>query len=182
MERLRAAQERGYVPDRAARMMRGASSGTMGLVVPDISNAFYATTAHHLAAELADQALHLVPGETADDLDREVAQLRGLAGSRVAAAIVVPTATPDPAPTAEPPTAVVCASVQNSRGVVDEVLRQMAQVPAVRSLIGSDDAGSSWWGSGLATELVVRGSTSPPQTVRPATATPAAPIPPMEKR
>jgi LacI family transcriptional regulator len=37
------ANELGYVANRAARMMRGASSNLVGLVVPDIRNSFYST-------------------------------------------------------------------------------------------------------------------------------------------
>ena len=44
-----AAAEMGYVGNRAARMMRGASSNIVGLVIPDIRNSFYVTVAHELS-------------------------------------------------------------------------------------------------------------------------------------
>ena len=40
------AEELGYVANRAARMMRGARSTVVGLVVPDVGNSFYSTVAH----------------------------------------------------------------------------------------------------------------------------------------
>src|SRR4249920_3408986 len=43
------AEELGYVANRAARMMRGARSTVVGLVVPDVGNSFYSTVAHALA-------------------------------------------------------------------------------------------------------------------------------------
>ena len=93
---LRAAEDMGYVGNRAARMMRGASSNTVGLVIPDIRNSFYATIAHELSQNMAAQGLQLMLSETADDREAESRQLRELSDSRAAAVIIVPTADPHP--------------------------------------------------------------------------------------
>ena len=93
---LRAAEEMGYVGNRAARMMRGASSNTVGLVIPDIRNSFYATIAHELSANMAAHGLQLMLSETADDREAESRHLRELSASRAAAVIIVPTADPHP--------------------------------------------------------------------------------------
>lgn len=93
---LKAAEEMGYVGNRAARMMRGASSNTVGLVIPDIRNSFYATIAHELSANMAAHGLQLMLSETADDREAESRHLRELSASRAAAVIIVPTADPHP--------------------------------------------------------------------------------------
>lgn len=94
---VRAAEDVGYVANRAARMMRGASSDIVGVVVPDISNGFYATIAHALSETLARNHHQLMLGETADDPTAELRQVRGFVAAQVAGAIVVPTAQPAPA-------------------------------------------------------------------------------------
>ncbi len=92
----RAAESMGYVANRAAQMMRGASSDIVGVVVPDISNSFYATIAHALSEVLARNGYHMMLGETADDPGSELRQVRGFAAAQAAGAIVVPTARPTP--------------------------------------------------------------------------------------
>jgi DNA-binding LacI/PurR family transcriptional regulator len=90
------AAELGYTPNRAARMMRGASSDVIGLVVPDIRTGLFATVAHVLADALSESAYQLVLVETGDDPRREVHQLRGLVGAQVAGIVIVPTSAPSP--------------------------------------------------------------------------------------
>jgi DNA-binding LacI/PurR family transcriptional regulator len=89
-----AAAEMGYVANRAARMMRGASSDVVGLVVPDIRNTFYATVAHELSKNMGAQGFQLMLAETDDDKRVELGHLREMSASRVAGLIIVPTARP----------------------------------------------------------------------------------------
>jgi len=89
-----AATEMGYVGNRAARMMRGASSKVVGLVIPDISNSFYATIAHELSKIIEAHGFQLMLAETNDDRTVELRHLRELAASRVAGVAIVPTARP----------------------------------------------------------------------------------------
>jgi DNA-binding LacI/PurR family transcriptional regulator len=90
----RAAEEMGYVGNRAARMMRGASSNVVGLVIPDIRNSFYSAIAHELSRNVAEHGFQLMLSETDDDRVAELRQLRELSASRVAGVIIVPTAHP----------------------------------------------------------------------------------------
>jgi DNA-binding LacI/PurR family transcriptional regulator len=89
-----AAAEMGYVANRAARMMRGASSDVVGLVVPDIRNTFYSTVAHELSKNMGAQGFQLMLAETDDDRMVELSHLREMSASRVAGIIIVPTARP----------------------------------------------------------------------------------------
>ncbi|MGI5460973.1 LacI family DNA-binding transcriptional regulator [Streptomyces sp. CA-249302] len=90
------ASEMGYVANRAARMMRGASSNVVGLVIPDIRNGFYSTIAHELSRNMETDGRQLILSETADDRMRELRHLTELSASRVAGVIIVPTARPHP--------------------------------------------------------------------------------------
>jgi len=89
-----AAAEMGYVGNRAARMMRGASSKVVGLVIPDIRNSFYATIAHELSTIMEAEGFQLMLAETNDDRTVELRHLRELSASRVAGVAIVPTARP----------------------------------------------------------------------------------------
>jgi LacI family transcriptional regulator len=88
------AGEMGYVGNRAARIMRGASSKVVGLVIPDIRNSFYATVAHELSMVMEAEGFQLILAETNDDRAVELRQLRELAASSVAGVTIVPTARP----------------------------------------------------------------------------------------
>jgi LacI family transcriptional regulator len=89
-----AASEMGYVANRAARMMRGASSNVVGLVIPDIRNSFYSTIAHELSKNMEAEGFQLMLSETDDDRMVELRHLRELSANRVAGVIIVPTARP----------------------------------------------------------------------------------------
>ncbi|MEV6324118.1 LacI family DNA-binding transcriptional regulator [Nocardia sp. NPDC051787] len=89
-----AAAEMGYVANRAARMMRGASSKVVGLVIPDIRNSFYSTIAHELSKNLESQGFQLMLSETDDDRMVELRHLRELSASRASGVVIVPTARP----------------------------------------------------------------------------------------
>ncbi|MDQ1051330.1 LacI family DNA-binding transcriptional regulator [Streptomyces sp. V4I2] len=89
-----AASEMGYVGNRAARMMRGASSNVVALVIPDIRNSFYSTIAHELSKNMEAEGFQLMLSETDDDRMVELRHLRELSANRVAGVIIVPTARP----------------------------------------------------------------------------------------
>lgn len=89
-----AAADMGYVGNLAARMMRGASSNVIALVIPDIRNSFYVTIAHELSSIMVAQGYQLMLAETNDDRTTELRQLRELAASRVAGVVIVPTSRP----------------------------------------------------------------------------------------
>ncbi|MFC9502216.1 LacI family DNA-binding transcriptional regulator [Streptomyces sp. NPDC057002] len=89
-----AASDMGYVGNRAARMMRGASSNVVALVIPDIRNSFYSTIAHELSKNMEAEGFQLMLSETDDDRTAELRHLRELSANRVAGVIIVPTARP----------------------------------------------------------------------------------------
>lgn len=93
---LKAAKEMGYVANHAARMMRGASSNLIGLMVPDIRNSFYSTIAHALAKCLEPEGFRLTLSETDDNDLTELQHVRALAGAKSAGIIIVPSAQPHP--------------------------------------------------------------------------------------
>jgi len=88
------AEELGYVANRAARMMRGARSTVIGLVVPDVSNSFYSTVAHALAETMSSHDHQVMLCESGDSRQNELRQVRDLAAAQVAGVVIVPTAKP----------------------------------------------------------------------------------------
>lgn len=89
-----AADDAGYVANRAARMMRGVSSNLVGLIVPDIRNSFYSTIAHALSRCLISANYQLTLCETDDDRMLELQHIRELTSVNVAGIILVPSAKP----------------------------------------------------------------------------------------
>jgi len=89
-----AADELGYIANRAARVMRGGSSHLIGLLVPDIRSTFYSTVAHMLAKTFKTEGFHLSLSITDDDRDTEMEQTRELLGARAAGIVIVPCAVP----------------------------------------------------------------------------------------
>lgn len=91
-----AAEDAGYVANRAARMMRGVSSNLVGLIVPDIRNSFYSTIAHSLSRCLLAADYQLTLCETDDDRHLELRHVRELTSANVAGIVLVPSAKPHP--------------------------------------------------------------------------------------
>jgi LacI family transcriptional regulator len=118
-----AAAEMGYVGNLAARMMRGASSNVVGLVIPDIRNSFYSTIAHELSAIMEAQGFQLMLAETNDDRTTELRHLRELAASRVAGIAIVPTARPH-----------------------GDSVKLLKGIPHVQLLRRNESLGSQWFG------------------------------------
>lgn len=128
------AAELGYVANQAARMMRGAPSMVIGLLIPDIRNAFYAVAAHALAQCMSQQGYQVMLCETGDSRDSELAQVRGMIAARVAGVIVVPT--------------------PNPRG---ETIRLLRRLPHVQLLRIHPDMAEQWFG--IDDREVLRGAT-----------------------
>ena len=89
-----AAEELGYVGNRAARLMRGERSTVIGLVVPDVGNSFYSTVAHALAETVNAHKRQVMLCETGDDRQVELRHIRDLAAAQVAGVVIVPTPKP----------------------------------------------------------------------------------------
>ena len=123
-ERVRkAASKLGYVGNVPARVMRGASSRLVGLIVPNILNDFYATIAQELSqsCDFADYQLAL--SISGDDGETELKRLRELIASRVAGIVIVPTPNPRP-----------------------ETLKLLSNIPHVQLLRRVDSLSSDWFG------------------------------------
>jgi DNA-binding LacI/PurR family transcriptional regulator len=117
------ADEIGYVANRAARMMRGASSNLVGLIVPDIRNNFYSTIAHALSKCLEQEAFQLTLSETDDDRAVELRHVRELVSANVVGMIMVPSAKPLP-----------------------ETVRLLKSVPHIQLLREQSALGDQWFG------------------------------------
>lgn len=82
----------GYVGSNPARIIRGASSKLVGLMIPDVANDFYGSVAQALSTCMDREGHNLVLALTEDDSEREARQIRELVGAHAAGIILVPTA------------------------------------------------------------------------------------------
>lgn len=117
------ADQLGYVGSNPARIMRGASSKLIGLMIPDVANDFYGSVAQALSTCLDREGYGLVLALTEDDSEREARQIRELVGARAAGVILVPTARPKP-----------------------EARALLARVPHIQLLRRRPDLGEVWFG------------------------------------
>ncbi|MEM9530327.1 MAG: LacI family DNA-binding transcriptional regulator [Pseudomonadota bacterium] len=70
------AQELGYVPNRAARTLVKRSSGLIGLVIPDMTNPFFAALARGIETEAAKHDMRIVINDTLAQESAERAAVR----------------------------------------------------------------------------------------------------------
>lgn len=75
--------EQGYVANMAAKTLRESRSKTIGMIVPDISNDYFATLVLHVEQFLSDKDYSVFVCNTGNDPAREHAHLRSLASKRV---------------------------------------------------------------------------------------------------
>lgn len=90
----RMAEQMGYVGNTAARVMRGGSSKLIGLLIPDITNDFYATIAQALSQCCDAEGYRVVLSIHNDDREIELRHIKELVAARVAGIMIVPTAAP----------------------------------------------------------------------------------------
>jgi LacI family transcriptional regulator len=89
-----AAEQLGYVAHSAARQMRSQRSKLVGLVIPDVLNAFYSTAAHAISQSFDEAGFQMLLCICEDKPDVEWRQIRTLAEARVAGIVWVPTHAP----------------------------------------------------------------------------------------
>ncbi|WP_052260811.1 LacI family DNA-binding transcriptional regulator [Photobacterium gaetbulicola] len=90
-QRIRAeAQRLGYVVNQAANTMKGNSTNSIGLLIPDIDNAFYARLTSILTDKFHKQGLNVILSVTKDDAKQEEEVLRQLLSLRPKLIIFVP--------------------------------------------------------------------------------------------
>ena len=67
---FRAIAELGYTPDASARSFRTGKKKTVGFIVPDIANKFFATMIESVETCLAAHGYHLIIANTKEDMAR----------------------------------------------------------------------------------------------------------------
>ena len=87
---LRAVGELGYVPDRRARSMRSSETNTIGLLVPDLRNPYFADLVSSMEDELYRRGYTTLIGSSGEDVARQDGFIENLLGQRIDGAIVVP--------------------------------------------------------------------------------------------
>ena len=92
-DRIRAkAKEMGYVPDPAARVMRGELSTLVGFILPDVENHFYSATAKALAESVSAAGFQLVLAVSEDDPERERRHVEEMRRARARGIVITPSA------------------------------------------------------------------------------------------
>jgi len=87
---LAAVQELSYQPNLQARALRQRSSHTIGLVIPNLLNAYYTALADSLSQLLYDKGYHLLLASTRDDPEVEQNILSDMVGRAVDGLLWVP--------------------------------------------------------------------------------------------
>lgn len=73
----------GYTPDASARSFRTGKKKTIGFIVPDISNKFFATMIESVEQGLSAAGYHLIISNTKEDMEREENHIRLLTAGPV---------------------------------------------------------------------------------------------------
>ena len=87
----RAIEELGYTPDASARSFRTGKKKTVGFIVPDIANKFFATMIESVENYLAMHGYHLIIANTKEDMDREENIIRLLSAGLVDGLLIAST-------------------------------------------------------------------------------------------
>ncbi|HSL56593.1 MAG TPA: LacI family DNA-binding transcriptional regulator [Acidimicrobiales bacterium] len=96
---LAEADRLGYVPDRAARSLARGRTGAIGIVVPDITNPFFAAVVRAAQGAAADADHLLLLGDSRQDPAEETRLVAALAPQVDALVLCAPVGSPAPAPT-----------------------------------------------------------------------------------
>lgn len=83
-------EELGYIPDSRAQAIRTAKTNTVGLLVPDIRNPFFADLVSSMEEQLYMKGYSTLIGTSAENVERQDAFITTLLGYRIDGAIVVP--------------------------------------------------------------------------------------------
>lgn len=86
------AQRLGYRPNNAARALRSRSSRTIGVVLPDMLNTFYAKCTAILQDQFEAQGYGMILAVTGNSVEREREALARLESERIDGLVIVPTA------------------------------------------------------------------------------------------
>ena len=83
--------ELGYTPDASARSFRTGKKKTVGFIVPDISNKFFATRLVSVENDLSMHGYDLIIANTKEDMDREETNVRLLTAGLVDGLLIAST-------------------------------------------------------------------------------------------
>ena len=86
----RAVAELGYIPDSRAQAMRSSRTKTVGLLVPDIRNAYFAELAYTVQDSLCDAGYCAFIGTASERAAREDLFITSILSQRIDGAIIVP--------------------------------------------------------------------------------------------
>lgn len=85
------AQEKNYTPSIVAQSLRLKKSNAIGLIVPDISNPFFAQLARIITSESRKRGYSIILADSEDNTDTEIELLKVLVDRKVDAIIIAPT-------------------------------------------------------------------------------------------
>jgi len=85
-----AAKKLNYQPDQTARALRLKKSNTIGLIIPDISNSFFAEIARAIEAESYQAGYTLVVCNTNEDQEKEIRFVNNLVSRGIDGLIIAP--------------------------------------------------------------------------------------------
>ena len=86
-----AIEELGYTPDASARSFRTGKKKTVGFIVPDIANKFFATMIESVEDYLSSHGYHLIIANTQEDMEREETNIRLLSAGLVDGLLIAST-------------------------------------------------------------------------------------------
>jgi LacI family transcriptional regulator len=87
---LSAAKKLNYMPDLRARSLRRRSSSSVGLIIPNLLNAYYTALADTISRLLGERGYHLLLSATRDDPDLEEDMMSDMIGQGVDGVLWVP--------------------------------------------------------------------------------------------
>jgi LacI family transcriptional regulator len=87
---LAAVKELGYQPNEMARALRNSKSRTVGLLLPNLHDNFFATCAHALNVVAQEHGYTVLLTLTNDDSDQEYAEARRMQQRKVEGIVVIP--------------------------------------------------------------------------------------------
>lgn len=85
-----AAQELSYTTDRAASQLRSGQTRTVGVLVPDLEDAFFTSLVSRLEVMAGEDGYDVIVASSRDDMETERSRLKALLGWRPSGLVVVP--------------------------------------------------------------------------------------------
>lgn len=82
-----------YVPNHTARALRSDKTNTIGVVIPDVTNPFFATVVKALEGVLSQRGYSMLLCHSGDEYEKELKQLEILHAFRVDGIIIAPSST-----------------------------------------------------------------------------------------